>query len=286
MAVADVGAGTGVFVDFFARDVGRDGRVFAVEIAPKFVDLLRERAAARGFTQVHAVLCTERDVALAPASVDVVFACDTYHHFEYPQATLASIHRALRAGGTLVLVDFERIPGVSRPMDRRSRSLRQGAGGARGPGRRGSNWWRRCRWGCARTTSCASGRRTADAASAPRELRHDLVGFGKAAFAAALVPQQPAVGLDPEVTLAAGDRHDLQPRHCAFEGGGQTGRAGQVVSDDAVFDRHVHAASVAPAAGGPHASIGQKKGPGAGVAPEPMPKVPSRRKAGISSADE
>jgi ubiquinone/menaquinone biosynthesis C-methylase UbiE len=115
MAVADVGAGTGVFVDFFARDVGRDGRVFAVEIAPKFVDLLRERAAARGFTQVHAVLCTERDVALAPASVDVVFACDTYHHFEYPQATLASIHRALRAGGTLVLVDFERIPGVSRP---------------------------------------------------------------------------------------------------------------------------------------------------------------------------
>jgi ubiquinone/menaquinone biosynthesis C-methylase UbiE len=114
LAVADVGAGTGVFVDFFARDVGPQGRVFAVEIAPKFVDLLRERAATRGMPQVEPVLCSDRDVGLAPGSVDVVFTCDTYHHFEYPRATLASIHRALRPGGELVVVDFERIPGVSR----------------------------------------------------------------------------------------------------------------------------------------------------------------------------
>lgn len=115
VAVADVGAGTGLFVDFFARDVGPSGRVFAVEIAPRFVDLLRERIAARGLRQVEAVLCTDRDVALAADSLDVVFTCDTYHHFEYPHSTLASIHRALRAAGELVIVDFERIPGTSRP---------------------------------------------------------------------------------------------------------------------------------------------------------------------------
>jgi len=114
MAVADVGAGTGLFVDFFARDVGPNGRVFAVEISPRFVDLLRERAAARGLPQVQAVLCSDRDIGLAPDTVDCVFACDTYHHFEYPRSTLASIHRALREGGQLVLVDFERIPGQSR----------------------------------------------------------------------------------------------------------------------------------------------------------------------------
>ncbi len=114
MAVADVGAGTGIFVDFFARDVGADGRVYAVEIVPKFVDRLKQRAIARRQPQVEAVLCTERDVSLPPESVDVIFTCDTYHHFEYPRSTVSSIHRALRPGGKLVVVDFERIPGVSR----------------------------------------------------------------------------------------------------------------------------------------------------------------------------
>ncbi|MBL8753360.1 MAG: class I SAM-dependent methyltransferase [Planctomycetes bacterium] len=113
-AVADVGAGTGVMVDFFARDVGTEGRVYAVEIAPRFVEALRQRAQQRRLPQVQAVLCSERDTGLAEASVDVVFVCDTYHHFEYPKSTLASIHRALRPGGELVVVDFERIPGTSR----------------------------------------------------------------------------------------------------------------------------------------------------------------------------
>lgn len=113
-AVADVGAGTGVFVDFFAADVGPQGKVYAVEIAPKFVAHLAERAAQRGLRQVEAVLCSERDTALAAGSCDAVFTSDTYHHFEYPRATLASIHRALRPGGQFVVVDFERIPGVSR----------------------------------------------------------------------------------------------------------------------------------------------------------------------------
>ena len=114
MAVADVGAGTGIFTDFFARDVTASGRVYAVEIAPKFVERLRDRAARLGQEQVEVVLCTERDVCLPEGAVDTVFTCDTYHHFEYPRSTLASIHRALKPGGTFVIVDFERIPGKSR----------------------------------------------------------------------------------------------------------------------------------------------------------------------------
>ena len=114
MAVADVGAGTGLFVDFFARDVTESGRVYAVELSPKFAANLRERAARRKQPMVEVVQCTERDVSLPEGSVDVVFTCDTYHHFEYPAATLASIRRALKPGGSFVVVDFERIPGKTR----------------------------------------------------------------------------------------------------------------------------------------------------------------------------
>ena len=114
MAVADVGAGTGLFVDFFARDVTDQGRVYAVELSPRFVENLRERARKRRQPMVETVQCTERDVSLPQGSVDAVFTCDTYHHFEYPSATLASIRRALRPGGTFVVVDFERSPGKTR----------------------------------------------------------------------------------------------------------------------------------------------------------------------------
>lgn len=114
MAVADVGAGTGLYTLLFAPKVGATGRVVGVDIAPKFIEHIRKVAADRNLPQVQAQLCSERSVDLPAASVDLVFVCDTYHHFEYPAATLASIHSALRPGGELVILDFIREPGVSR----------------------------------------------------------------------------------------------------------------------------------------------------------------------------
>lgn len=113
MRVADIGAGTGLFTPLFAEAVGPRGIVYAVDIAPGFVKHIEQRAAAAGIRNVRAVLCTERSVELPPSSVDLAFICDTYHHFEFPQSTMQSLHRALRSGGEVVLVDFKRIPGQS-----------------------------------------------------------------------------------------------------------------------------------------------------------------------------
>ncbi len=111
--VADVGAGTGLFTMLFAGAVGPEGKVLAVDIAAPFLAKIRERAAAEGRHNVETVLGTDKDTRLPPGAVDLVFICDTYHHFEFPKDTLASIRRGLKPGGLLVLVDFERIPGKS-----------------------------------------------------------------------------------------------------------------------------------------------------------------------------
>jgi len=113
MDVVDIGAGTGLFMEPFAEAVGPEGTVYAIDISEPFVDHLAERAEAGGLTQVRARLCSADSIDLPPASVDKAFVCDVYHHFEYPDATLASIYGAVRPGGELIVVDFERIPGVT-----------------------------------------------------------------------------------------------------------------------------------------------------------------------------
>jgi len=113
-AVADIGAGTGFFTNLFARKVGATGRIYAVEIAPKFVEHLQDLATAMNLPQIEVVQCTSRSAELPENSIDMAFICDVYHHFEHAAATMQSIHRALRPGGQVVVIDFERIPGVSR----------------------------------------------------------------------------------------------------------------------------------------------------------------------------
>ncbi len=112
--IADVGAGTGLFLDAFVNAVGPTGTVYAVDISPGFIQHLAQRADAAGWSQVRPILCAEDSVNLPARSLDLAFVCDTYHHFEYPSSTLASLYKALRPGGALVIVDFERIPGVTR----------------------------------------------------------------------------------------------------------------------------------------------------------------------------
>jgi ubiquinone/menaquinone biosynthesis C-methylase UbiE len=113
MTLADIGAGTGLFLPDFDREVAPRGRVYAVEISPKFLEYLRERSEREGLDRVEVVEGLEDSVALPAASVDLAFVCDTYHHFEYPRSTLDSLYTAIRPGGSLVILDFERIPGES-----------------------------------------------------------------------------------------------------------------------------------------------------------------------------
>ena len=111
--VADIGAGTGLFTRLFAKAVGTEGKVYAVEIAENFLRHIEKTAKEQEISNVETVLATADSANLRANSVDIAFICDTYHHFEFPHKTMASIHRALRPGGRVVVIDFHRIEGVS-----------------------------------------------------------------------------------------------------------------------------------------------------------------------------
>ena len=111
--IADIGAGTGLFTRLFASNLGPEGRVIAVDIAQKFLDHIELTCRGQGLRNVETLLCKEDSTELPPDSVDVAFICDTYHHFEFPQKTMTSLLKALKPGGRVVVIDFERIEGES-----------------------------------------------------------------------------------------------------------------------------------------------------------------------------
>ena len=113
MTVADIGAGTGLYTRLFAKQVEDSGRVYAVDISKNFIRHILHDSRTQGLNNVEGVVNNQKSVMLPEDSIDLAFVCDTYHHFEYPQSMLASIHQALRADGELVIIDFRKQPGVS-----------------------------------------------------------------------------------------------------------------------------------------------------------------------------
>ncbi|HUY32027.1 MAG TPA: methyltransferase domain-containing protein [Pirellulales bacterium] len=111
IVVADIGAGTGLFTRMFSPLVGPKGKVYALDISEEFVHHVERTCRAEGLDNVVGVVCSPDSMNLPPLSVDLAFICDTYHHFEFPQKTMRSIHRALKPGGQVILIDFHRIKG-------------------------------------------------------------------------------------------------------------------------------------------------------------------------------
>jgi len=115
MVVADIGAGTGLFTRLFASRVAPTGKVYAVDISTTFIDNILRTCREQGLANVEGIVNPPRETGLPDASVDLAFVTNTYHHFEYPQSMLASIRRALRSDGRLIVIDFRRDPRINTP---------------------------------------------------------------------------------------------------------------------------------------------------------------------------
>jgi ubiquinone/menaquinone biosynthesis C-methylase UbiE len=106
MTVADVGTGIGFMLPFLSRRVGADGHVIAEDIEDDFLSMARQAAETQNLANVVFVKGTTTDPKLPEAGVDVELVLDAYHHFDYPEKMLASLHKALKPDGRLVIVEY------------------------------------------------------------------------------------------------------------------------------------------------------------------------------------
>ena len=104
--VADIGAGAGYMTWRMAERVGPDGKVYANDIQPEMIELLRKNMQQRKLANYQAVLGEIDDPKLPPAALDLVLLVDVYHEFSEPQKMLRHIRESLKPDGRLVLLEY------------------------------------------------------------------------------------------------------------------------------------------------------------------------------------
>jgi ubiquinone/menaquinone biosynthesis C-methylase UbiE len=104
--VGDIGAGAGYLTWRLAPLVGPTGKVYANDIQPEMLDLLRRNMRERKITNVETVLGTYDDPKLPANSLDLVILVDVYHEFSEPQKMLRHIRESLKPDGRLVLLEY------------------------------------------------------------------------------------------------------------------------------------------------------------------------------------
>lgn len=108
MSIADLGSGSGYFTRRFIDSVAPGGTVYAIDVEPKALDYIREHLTPkqRDHGTIHFVHADADNPRLPPASVDLLFLCNTYHHIEDRTQYFARAAHAIRRGGRLAVIDF------------------------------------------------------------------------------------------------------------------------------------------------------------------------------------
>jgi SAM-dependent methyltransferase len=104
-SVADIGAGSGWFSVRAARRVTDSGTVYAVDINPKAIDYINQRAEREGLHNIKTMLGREDNPRLPTGTIDAVLLLKTYHEIAKPVALLSNLRTSLKPGARVGIID-------------------------------------------------------------------------------------------------------------------------------------------------------------------------------------
>jgi ubiquinone/menaquinone biosynthesis C-methylase UbiE len=108
MTFADVGAGPGFFTLPAAKRVGPAGKVYALDVEPKMLERLLERASTEGITNIEGLLSEEERLPLPDSRVDAVLLANVLHEVSEQVSLLCETARVMRPGGMLAVVEWRK----------------------------------------------------------------------------------------------------------------------------------------------------------------------------------
>ena len=102
--ILDYGCGPGSHTIVAAKLAGERGKVYALDIHPLAIQMVKNMAAKKKLTNVETIL-SDCATGLPDQSVDMVLLYDTFHGLSKPDEVLAELHRVLKPDGILSFND-------------------------------------------------------------------------------------------------------------------------------------------------------------------------------------
>jgi ubiquinone/menaquinone biosynthesis C-methylase UbiE len=102
--VLDYGCGPGSYITAASELVGGSGKVYALDIYPLAIRMVRDIASKNKLTNVETIL-SDCKTGLPDNSMDVVLLYDTFHDLSDPNGVLQELHRVLKPDGLLSFSD-------------------------------------------------------------------------------------------------------------------------------------------------------------------------------------
>lgn len=114
-SMADIGCGIGYFTLPAAYIVGKQGKVYGLDIVAEMLEETQDRVSASGLTNVELLQVKENDWLLPGETVDYAFACLVAHEAEDLTAFFREAARILRPAGQLAVIEWNKQPGRMGP---------------------------------------------------------------------------------------------------------------------------------------------------------------------------
>jgi ubiquinone/menaquinone biosynthesis C-methylase UbiE len=103
-SVLDFGCGSGSYVLAVAELVGKSGKVYALDVQPLAIEMVKKIAEKKKLTNVKTIL-SDMKTGLPDDSINVALLYDVFHDLTDPESILEELHRVLKVDGILSLSD-------------------------------------------------------------------------------------------------------------------------------------------------------------------------------------
>jgi ubiquinone/menaquinone biosynthesis C-methylase UbiE len=106
MTVLDVGPGNGRYTIGAARRVGDHGKIIAIDIEPKMIARVRERAAMEGVSNIDARVADVYELPFEDATFDLIYMIAVISEILEPIRAMQEFYRVLKPDGSLVFSEL------------------------------------------------------------------------------------------------------------------------------------------------------------------------------------